>query len=51
MGKLLANSRLDFGTVSLQTLDPSLLVSRALERAGLDPSVLHNDAPNAQGLP
>jgi signal transduction histidine kinase len=47
IGKLLANSRLDFGTLTPQTLDPCLLVSRAIERAGLDPSVLRNDAPNA----
>jgi len=46
IGKLLANSRLDFGTLTLQTLDPCLLVSRAIERAGLDPSVLRNEAPN-----
>jgi signal transduction histidine kinase len=46
IGKLLANSRLDFGTLTLQTLDPGLLVSRAIERGGLDPSVLHNEAPN-----
>jgi len=46
IGKLLANSRLDFGTLTLQTLDPRLLVSRAIERAGLDPNVLRNDAPN-----
>lgn len=48
IGKLLANSRLDFGTLTLQTLDPSVLVSRAVERAGLDPSVIRNDAPSAQ---
>jgi len=46
IGKLLANSRLDFGTVTLQTLDPCLLVSRAIERANVDPSVLRNDAPD-----
>jgi len=46
IGKLLANSRLDFGTLTLQTLDPSLLVSRAIERAGVDPTVLRNDVPN-----
>lgn len=48
IGKLLANSRLDFGTVTLQTLDPCVIVARALERAGLDPSVMRNDAPNVQ---
>src|SRR6188768_425080 len=46
IGKLLANSRLDFGTLTLQTLDPGVLVSRAIERAGVDPSVLLNEAPN-----
>ncbi len=46
IGKLLANSRLDFGTLTLQTLDPGQLVSRAIERGGLDPSVLRNEAPN-----
>jgi len=46
IGKLLANSRLDFGTLTLQTLDPGVLVSRAIERGGLDPSVLLNEAPN-----
>jgi two-component system OmpR family sensor kinase len=45
IGKLLANSRLDFGTLSLQTLDPCALVQRAIERAELDPSVFVNDAP------
>src|SRR6187402_1624385 len=34
IGKLLANSRLDFGTLNLQTLEPYLLVARAIERAG-----------------
>ena len=46
IGKLLANSRLDFGTLTLQTLEPGMLVARAIERAGVDPSVLRNDAPN-----
>ena len=46
IGKLLANSRLDFGTLTLQTLEPCLLVSRAIERAGVDPSVFRNDAAN-----
>jgi two-component system, OmpR family, sensor kinase len=48
IGKLLANSRLDFGTLTLQILEPCLLVSRAIERAGVDPSVLQNDAANVQ---
>jgi len=46
IGKLLANSRLDFGTLTLQTLEPGMLVARAIERAGVDPSVLRNDASN-----
>jgi len=46
IGKLLANSRLDFGTLTLQSLEPCLLVARAIERAGVDPSVLRNDAAN-----
>jgi len=44
IGKLLANSRLDFGTLTLQSLEPCLLVSRAIERAEVDPTVFHNDA-------
>jgi signal transduction histidine kinase len=39
IGKLLASSRLDFGTLSLKSLDPCALVERAIERAGVDPSV------------
>ncbi|MEP7050899.1 MAG: HAMP domain-containing sensor histidine kinase [Pseudomonadota bacterium] len=48
IGKLLANSRLDFGTLNLQSLEPCVLVQRALERADVDPSVFHNDAPDAR---
>jgi len=48
IGKLLANSRLDFGTLSLTSLEPCLLVQRALERADVDPSVFHDAAPNAR---
>jgi signal transduction histidine kinase len=48
IGKLLANSRLDFGTLSLQTLEPCALVQRAMERAAVDPSVYRNDAPDAK---
>ncbi|HEY3664843.1 MAG TPA: HAMP domain-containing sensor histidine kinase [Polyangiaceae bacterium] len=48
IGKLLANSRLDFGTLSLQTLEPCALVQRAIERASLDPSVFRNDAPDVK---
>jgi len=53
IGKLLANSRLDFGALSLQRLEPRLLVQRALERTGVAPHVFQNDAPDAhvQGDP
>lgn len=47
IGKLLANSRLDFGALNLQVLEPCVLMQRAIERAGTDPAVFHNDAPNA----
>lgn len=50
IGKLLANSRLDFGTLNLQTLDPCQLAQRAMERAGVDSSLLQNDAPGAKIL-
>jgi two-component system, OmpR family, sensor kinase len=50
IGKLLANSRLDFGTLSLKSLDPSALVERAIERAGLDPSVFHAFDSNEANL-
>ena len=45
IGKLLANSRLDFGTLSLQSLEPCVLVQRAMERADVDPSLFQDDAP------
>ncbi len=48
IGKLLASSRLDFGTLNLQTLEPCELVQRAIERAGLEPAVYHNEAPEAK---
>jgi two-component system OmpR family sensor kinase len=48
IGKLLASSRLDFGTLSLQALEPCELVQRAIERAGLEPTVYRNDAPAAK---
>lgn len=44
IGQLLANSRLDFGTLNLQSLIPCALMQRAIERAGVDPSVFRNDA-------
>jgi two-component system, OmpR family, sensor kinase len=48
IGKLLASSRLDFGTLNLQTLEPCELVQRAIERAGLAPAVCRNDVPEAK---
>jgi signal transduction histidine kinase len=48
IGKLLANSRLDFGTLNLQSLEPCVVVQRALERADVDPSVFHNETPGAR---
>jgi signal transduction histidine kinase len=44
IGKLLANSRLDFGTLSLQSLEPCKLMQRALERTSIDPSVFQSEA-------
>jgi signal transduction histidine kinase len=43
IGKLLANSRLDFGTLNLQSLEPNALMLRALERCGIDPSVFKSE--------
>jgi two-component system, OmpR family, sensor kinase len=48
IGKLLASSRLDFGTLNLQLLEPCELVQRAIERAGLEPDVCRNDVPEAK---
>jgi signal transduction histidine kinase len=48
IGKLLANSRLDFGTLSLQTLEPCQLMTRAMERADVEVSLCQNDAPDAR---
>ena len=45
IGKLLATSRLDFGALSLQTLEPCKLMQRAIERANVDPAAFHNDSP------
>jgi signal transduction histidine kinase len=39
---------LDFGTLSLQTLEPCELVQRAIERAGLEPTVYRNEAAAAK---
>ena len=47
IGKLLANSRLDFGALNLQALEPCLLMQRAIERAGVDPTVFQNEAPES----
>lgn len=48
IGKLLANSRLDFGTLNMQSLEPGVLVQRAIERANVDPSVFQDDAALAR---
>jgi len=48
IGKLLANSRLDFGTLNLQSLELGVLVQRTLERTEVDPSLLQDDAPNVR---
>jgi two-component system OmpR family sensor kinase len=48
IGKLLANSRLDFGALNMQSLEPCVLMQRAIERAGVDPSVFHNENPDAR---
>ena len=45
VGKLLANSRLDFEVLELQQLDAADLAGRALERAGLAPELLDDRAP------
>ncbi|MES1175859.1 MAG: HAMP domain-containing sensor histidine kinase [Myxococcales bacterium] len=47
IGKLLANSRLDFGALNLQALEPCVLMQRAIERAGVDPTAFQNDANGA----
>lgn len=44
IGKLLANSRLDFGTLNLTALEPCALMQRAIERSGIDPSVFQTEA-------
>jgi two-component system OmpR family sensor kinase len=45
VGKLLANSRLDFEVLELQQLDAADVAARALERAGLAPELLDDRAP------
>lgn len=47
IGKLLASSRLDFGALNLQALEPCMLMQRAMERAGVDPTVFQNEANGA----
>jgi two-component system, OmpR family, sensor kinase len=48
IGKLLANSRLDFGALNLQALEPCMLMQRAIERAGVDPTAFQNEANGAR---
>jgi signal transduction histidine kinase len=45
LGKLLASSRLDFDTLSMQPLALQPLVCRALEHASLSSDLLHDQAP------
>lgn len=40
VGDLLASSRLDFNALTLSRLSPAEIATRAVERAGLDPSLL-----------
>jgi signal transduction histidine kinase len=47
VGKLLASSRLDFGTLDLQPLCARDIALRALERAGLGPDLLHDSSQDA----
>lgn len=49
VGKLLASSRLDFGALELQLLCARDVALRALERAGLPASLLH-DSSDAAGI-
>jgi len=44
VGELLASARMDFAALSRVTLDARDVAARALERAGLPPSLLHVDA-------
>ncbi|HEX3772862.1 MAG TPA: HAMP domain-containing sensor histidine kinase [Polyangiaceae bacterium] len=48
IGKLLASSRLDFGTLNLQALEPCELIKRAIERANLEPTICQNEVPEAK---
>jgi signal transduction histidine kinase len=47
MGELLASSRLDFAALTLHSLRARDAALRALERAGLDPSVLADESDGA----
>jgi signal transduction histidine kinase len=47
VGKLLANSRLDFDALDFQNLDAADVCLRALERAGLAADLFENGAPGA----
>lgn len=45
VGELLANARLDFAALSLRPLDGADVARRALERAGLSPTILDLELP------
>jgi signal transduction histidine kinase len=45
VGELLASSRLDFAALTMHSLDATETATRALERAGLDPSLLRVEGP------
>jgi signal transduction histidine kinase len=45
VGELLASARVEFGTLTVHALDPAELARRALERAGLDASLLQTLGP------
>jgi two-component system, OmpR family, sensor kinase len=47
VGKLLASSRLDFDATELKPLAAGAIAARALERAGLPPSLLHDASAGA----
>lgn len=46
VGQLLANSRVEFGTLDARELDATELAIRAIERADLDPTLLEVDTPD-----
>ncbi len=47
VGQLLASSRLEFSAMNKRELRAKDVASRAIDRAGLDPSVFFDDAPDA----